>query len=83
MYTPNTNTDTATTHTITAFNACGTATLTVNILPPVNQPPTASAGDDQSVAAGAIVTLNAGESTDPDGTIQSYEWSQIIGTSVT
>ena len=39
-----------------------------------NQPPVANAGDLQTVAIGATVTLDGSASTDSDGTIQSYEW---------
>ena len=41
----------------------------------VNQPPVADAGDAQEVDTGATVTLTGTASTDPDGTIQSYEWT--------
>ena len=47
-----------------------------------NIPPTAHAGADRTVDPGAAVTLN-GSGTDSDGTIQSYAWSQVSGTSVT
>jgi len=40
-----------------------------------NEPPLASAGLDQTVSKGATVYLDARGSTDPDGTIQRYEWS--------
>lgn len=48
-----------------------------------NQTPTANAGPDQAVAANALVTLNGSASTDGDGTIASYSWSQTSGTAVT
>ena len=49
--------------------------------PPVNQPPVANAGADQSVADSdgngtQTVTLNGSGSTDADGTIQTYEWKE-------
>jgi hypothetical protein len=50
-------------------------------MPP--QPPTADAGSDQSVDEGDPVTLDGSGSTDPDGTIASYAWTQTAGTSVT
>ena len=61
-------------------SAADTVNVTVNPAPPVNQPPTASAGPDQTVtlAAGQTsinVTLNGSGSTDPDGTIASYNWT--------
>lgn len=48
-----------------------------------NQPPTANAGTNQSVAAGATVTLDGTGSTDGDGTIVSYAWTQPAGDTVT
>lgn len=45
---------------------------------PVNQPPTANAGPNQSVEAGARVQLNATLSTDPeDGSISQFGWEQV------
>ncbi len=53
-----------------------TSTMTgaVPAAPVPNQPPVANAGDLQTVAIGATVTLDGTDSTDSDGTIQSYEW---------
>ena len=47
-----------------------------------NLGPVANAGQDQSVIFGSSVTLNGSASADPDGTIESYQWSQTAGTSV-
>jgi leucyl aminopeptidase len=49
-----------------------------------NLPPTANAGADQTVAAGATVTLSGGGS-DPDGgpSPLTYAWTQVAGPSVT
>jgi uncharacterized repeat protein (TIGR01451 family) len=44
--------------------------------------PTADAGPDQSVFGNTAVTLNAGNSSDLDGTIAVYDWQQTAGTSV-
>ena len=44
--------------------------------------PVANAGQNQSVIFGSLVTLNGSASADPDGTIESYQWSQTAGTSV-
>lgn len=49
-----------------------------------NVGPTANAGSDQSVGINtAGVSLDGSGSTDSDGTIVSYAWSQLSGTSVT
>ena len=50
---------------------------------PVNRKPTASAGADQSVEGPASVSLDGSASKDSDGTIASYAWSQVSGTTVT
>ena len=42
-------------------------------------PPTADAGDDQNVSSGNIVRLDASNSSDLDGGIGTYQWSQISG----
>ena len=54
--------------------------ITVN---PVNIAPAANAGVDQTVAEGALVTLNGTNSSDPDNGIVSYLWTQASGTTVT
>ncbi len=58
--------------------ATRTDTVTVN----VNAPPVANAGTDQTVNAGANVTLQ-GSATDANGTIASYAWTQTAGPAVT
>jgi hypothetical protein len=47
-----------------------------------NQPPTANAGSDQTVNAGAAVSLN-GSGSDPDNGISIWQWRQTAGSSVT
>lgn len=51
--------------------------------PPANVAPTADAGPDQTVDELAAVTLDGTGSTDSDGTISSYTWTQTAGTGVT
>lgn len=48
----------------------------------VNAPPTADAGADRTVSAGAAVSLT-GSGTDSDGTIAGYAWTQTAGSAVT
>jgi gliding motility-associated-like protein len=57
-------------------------TLTVNAAV-VNQPPSASAGANQTITLPTnAVTLN-GSGSDPDGSIDSYKWVKISGPSAT
>jgi len=51
--------------------------------PGSNIAPTADAGLDQSVEPWSTVTLDGSLSTDSDGTISSYSWTQTAGTAVT
>jgi hypothetical protein len=71
-------------------NATATASTTVTVNPRPNQPPTANAGSAQTVVdadrgGDELVTLDGSLSSDPDGTIVSYVWSeggQTIATGV-
>lgn len=44
-----------------------------------NQPPLANAGTDQNAIEGAILTLNGASSSDPDGDLLLFNWTQISG----
>lgn len=57
-------------------NNIGSELTTINI------PPVANAGEDQIVNAGATVILDGTGSSDPDGTITTYAWTQIAGPAV-
>ena len=46
-----------------------------------NEPPSVQAGSDQIISEGKLVSLSA-TATDSDGSIASYQWSQLIGTTV-
>ncbi len=50
---------------------------------PRNQAPTAAAGADQIVDEQVGVALDGNASSDPDGSIASYRWSQVAGPLVT
>ena len=61
-------------------SASDTVTITVN--PAVNQPPVANAGTSKTITLPTnSVSLDGTKSTDPDGTIASYAWSQVSGPS--
>jgi len=65
-------------------NSIDTDTDNVNItVKNVNFPPTADAGPNQTVLEFATVTLDGSSSTDVDGNIVSYKWTQVSGSSVT
>ena len=50
---------------------------------PTNVLPVANAGASQSVAPGLTVTLDATGSSDADGSVTGYVWTQTAGTAVT
>ena len=57
--------------------------VTVNVSrPPVNIPPVANPGPDQTftlTGSDTTISLNGSSSYDPDGTIVSYSWYQLSG----
>ena len=59
--------------------AAATCSVTVN---PVSIAPVADAGPDQTVASGDLVTLDGSNSYDSDGSVTSYNWTQISGSTV-
>lgn len=57
-------------------------TVTVTAAPPVNRPPVANAGPDQTVFTNRTVSLS-GSGTDPEGRPVTYRWTQTSGPAVT
>ena len=64
------------------FGLTNTDTCIVNISAG-NLPPSANAGTDQDADEGVLVTLDGTGSSDSDGSIVAYQWTQTNGPSVT
>jgi hypothetical protein len=62
------------------MTGCPPKTPSGNML---NNPPTARAGENQVVSAGATVTLDGSASSDQDGDAISFSWKQTLGAPVT
>ena len=63
-------------------NETGLSTTKVTVRP-ANRAPIANAGENQTVNAGEIATLDGSKSNDPDGGPLTYSWKQTAGPSVT
>ena len=57
--------------------------VSITVAAGLNDPPTANAGDPQTVAEGATVLLNGRGSSDPEGDTLTYSWTQNGGPTVT
>ena len=66
-----------------ASDSATSSSTKLTVVKPPNQKPTADAGSDQTVNEGDSVSLDGSGSSDPDGTIDSYSWTQTAGTAVT
>jgi hypothetical protein len=64
-----------------ASSPASTVNITVNTAS--NLPPIANAGIPASVTSGILINLDSTASTDPDGVIASYAWTQTAGPAVT
>jgi chitinase len=65
------------TPTPTTKNSNNTALLPA--ITQIDKPPIANAGPDKEVTEGDKITLDGGNSLDPDGSIVSSSWKQISG----
>jgi hypothetical protein len=65
-----------------ASSASNVATVRLQVTP-VNDRPAASAGSNQAVDEGTSVTLDGSASSDVDGDVLAYAWSQIEGAPAT
>ncbi len=63
--------------------ATSTAQLTVTVIANPGGRPSANAGPDATVAAGALVTLDGTGSSDPVSAPLTYAWTQLSGPAVT
>ncbi|MBA1343092.1 MAG: hypothetical protein C5S52_05795 [ANME-2 cluster archaeon] len=63
-------------HTITLTVSDGTNTDDATVTVRVNQPPIADAGDDRVILPDTYIKLDASGSSDSDGEIESYKWTE-------
>jgi hypothetical protein len=64
-----------------ATSAASTVNVTVN--PATNIAPTANAGPDETVVPGQTVAMAGQQSSDPDGSVAGFAWTQTAGPAVT
>jgi hypothetical protein len=58
----------------------GQASVTYNVNVPVNVPPISNPGEDQIIILPTNTgALNGSASSDPDGSISAYQWTQVSG----
>jgi len=67
----------------TSGDGTGTANLQITVAPPSNQPPTAMISGPTTGLEGVAVTFDGSGSSDPDGTIVSYDWDLGDGSMAT
>lgn len=66
-----------------AYSSFGVLPRTMSDITLDSTQPVANAGGDQVVVPGSYVTLDGTASSDPNGSIIAYEWTQLSGTTVT
>lgn len=59
-----------------------TTSTTAVITSPTNQPPVANPGGPYSAVSGTPIQFNGASSSDPDGTITSYQWEFADGSGI-
>jgi hypothetical protein len=68
---------------VTDNRGAASAAASVTISISANLAPVANAGAPRTVGSAAVVQLNGAASSDPDGTITAWSWTQLTGTAVT
>jgi len=63
-------------------DAIGKSVVQVIVNPAPNIPPSADAGEDNTITLPANTVILSGKGTDIDGTIVSYKWTKIAGPSL-
>ncbi len=84
--TPRVVADTALLFRLTVVDARGGEAIdevTFTVLDDLNEPPLASAGADQSARVADTVTLDGTASSDPNGEILGFAWTQLSGPALT
>ncbi len=61
--------------------ATASSTVQITVNPPLNIPPAANAGSNQTITLPMITATLNGSGRDSDGTISSYSWTKISGPS--
>ncbi len=64
------------------LSSTDSCTVTIAAVLPTNEPPEAEAGPNQAVTSGAAVQLDGSGSTDPEGSLLNYYWTQNGGPAV-
>jgi len=67
----------------TGGDGTGTTSLQITVVAPTNQPPTAMISGPTTGIEGVAVTFDGSGSSDPDGTIVSYDWDLGDGSAAT